>query len=400
MKTIDCIVGARPNFMKMAPLLRALEADGRRLACLVHTGQHYDPSMSDVFFEQLGIRAPDVRLEVGSDSHARQTARIMERFEAHLNATSPAGVVVVGDVNSTLACTLTAAKLQIPVAHVEAGLRSFDRTMPEEINRVVTDALSDILLVTEESGRRNLLHEGIDPSKIHLIGNLMIDTLVHELPRARELRMPARLGLEDGNYGLLTLHRPSNVDDPATLGPLIHLLAELSRDLPLAFPVHPRTRGRIEAAGLIEPLRASRIVLTDPLGYRENLALMASARVVLTDSGGMQEETSALGVPCLTLRANTERPVTVEQGTSTLVGVDPELIRSTFRDVLDGRYKRPGPIPLWDGRVGERAAGVLRSAWGLIENPSARPSLASYESIKATPIPARDQVAVPIGALS
>jgi UDP-N-acetylglucosamine 2-epimerase (non-hydrolysing) len=227
----------------------------------------------------------------------------------------------------------------------------------------------------------------------------MIDTLVHELPRARELGMPARLGLEAGNYGLLTLHRPSNVDDPATLRALIQLLAELSRDLPLAFPVHPRTRGRIEGAGLIEPLRSSRIVLTDPLGYRENLALMASARVVLTDSGGMQEETTALGVPCLTLRANTERPVTVEQGTSTLVGVDPELIRATFLDVLDGRYKRPEPIPFWDGRAGERAADVLRSAWGLAENRGARPSSLSYESFKTTPILPRTQAAFPIGAL-
>jgi UDP-N-acetylglucosamine 2-epimerase (non-hydrolysing) len=366
MSQIDCVVGARPNFMKIAPLLRALEGPRGVRACLVHTGQHYDPGMSYVFFEQLGIRAPDVRLEVGSDTHARQTARIMERYEGHLLDTRPAGVVVVGDVNSTLACSLTATKLQIPVAHVEAGLRSFDRSMPEEINRIVTDAVSDILLATEESGRQNLLREGVAPEKVHLIGNLMIDTLLYELPRARELDLPTRHGLKAGGFGLVTLHRPSNVDDARNLTALAVLLEDLSRSLPFIFPVHPRTRSRLEAAGLLAGLADTPgIMVTGPLGYRENLGLMAAAKVVLTDSGGMQEETSALGIPCLTLRDATERPVTVERGTSTLVGNDPALIRRHFWDILEGQYKRPGPIPLWDGHVGERAADVLRKSWGV-----------------------------------
>lgn len=367
MSQIDCVVGARPNFMKIAPLLRALEGPRGVRTCLVHTGQHYDPSMSDVFFEQLGIRAPDVRLDVGSDTHARQTARILEHYEDHLLRTRPAGVVVVGDVNSTLACSLAAVKLGIPVAHVEAGLRSRDRRMPEEINRVVTDAISDVLLVTEESGRRNLLGEGIEPSKIHMVGNLMIDTLYHELPHARKLRLPERYGLSDGAYVLVTLHRPSNVDDPRVLAGLVGLLGELSGTLPLVFPVHPRTRSRLETARLLERLReAPRLFLTEPLGYRENLALMAAAKLVLTDSGGMQEETTALGVPCLTLRDTTERPITVELGTSILVGNDPIAIRTVFSEVIEGRYRRLAPIPLWDGHAGERAAEALRAAWDLV----------------------------------
>jgi UDP-N-acetylglucosamine 2-epimerase (non-hydrolysing) len=366
MSQIDCVVGARPNFMKIAPMLRALEGPRGVRTCLVHTGQHYDPGMSDVFLEQLGIRAPDVRLDVGSDTHARQTARILEHYEGHLLRTRPAGVVVVGDVNSTLACSLAAVKLGIPVAHVEAGLRSRDRRMPEEINRVVTDAISDVLLVTEESGRRNLLGEGVEPSKIHMVGNLMIDTLYHELPHARELRLPERYGLSDGAYGLVTLHRPSNVDDPRVLAALVGLLGELSGTLPLVFPVHPRTRSRLETAGLLERLReAPRLFLTGPLGYRENLALMAAAKLVMTDSGGMQEETTVLGVPCLTLRGTTERPITVELGTSILVGSDPIAIRAAFSEVIEGRYRRPAPIPLWDGHAGERAAEAVRAAWDL-----------------------------------
>jgi len=363
---VDCVVAARPNFMKMAPLLRALEDDAGVAVCLVHTGQHYDPGMSDVFLEQLGIRPPDVRLDVGSDSHARQTARVLERYADHLEATRPAGVVVVGDVNSTLACTLAAAKLHVPVAHVEAGLRSGDRRMPEEVNRVVTDALADVLLCTEPSGRENLRREGIDPSKIHLVGNLMIDTLVRELPAARALDTPGGLGLRPGGYGLVTLHRPSNVDDPATLAVLAELLVDLSARLPLVFPVHPRTRGRLASAGLLGRLEACPgLTLTGPLGYRETLGLMAAAKVVLTDSGGVQEETSALGVPCLTLRDSTERPVTVEVGTNTLVGPDPAAVRRHVGDVLEGRYKAGAPVPLWDGAAAARAAAVLASAWSL-----------------------------------
>jgi UDP-N-acetylglucosamine 2-epimerase (non-hydrolysing) len=351
--------------MKVAPLLRALEGRGVAV-CLVHTGQHYDRSMFDIFLEQLGVRAPDVQLNVGSGTHGQQTARILERYEAHLLASRPAGVVVVGDVNSTLACSLAAAKLSIPVAHVEAGLRSHDRRMPEEINRIVTDALADVLLVTEPSGRSNLLREGIDPARIRFVGNLMIDTLLHELPQARQLGMPSRLELEPGGFGLVTLHRPSNVDDPEVLGTLVSLLRELARILPLVFPVHPRTRTRLETACLWDDLRrAQGLVIAEPLGYRENLGLMAGARVVLTDSGGIQEETSTLGVPCLTLRDTTERPVTVTLGTSTLVGNDPAMIRKHFLDVVEGRYKRGAPIPYWDGQASGRAADVLRTSWGL-----------------------------------
>lgn len=375
LQRVDCVVGARPNFMKMAPLLRALEDEPEVEVRLIHTGQHYDQQMSDVFFEELGLRPPDVRLEVGSDTHARQTARVLERFEECLLDAPPRGVVVAGDVNSTLACTLAAAKLHVPVAHLEAGLRSGDRRMPEEINRVVVDAIADVLLVTEPSGRANLLREGVDREKIHLVGNLMIDTLVRELPDARALEMPARLGLEPGGFGLVTLHRPSNVDDPDALAMLVDLLVELSARLPLAFPVHPRTRGRLESAGLLGRLEAAPgITLAAPLGYRENLGLMSAARVVLTDSGGVQEETSALGVPCLTLRENTERPVTVVTGTNTLVGSDPAAIRAGVAAVLEGRYKPGAPIPLWDGHAAERAAGAICRAWGLADRTA--PALA------------------------
>lgn len=364
MSPIDCIVGARPNFVKIAPILRALDAAGIP-SRLVHTGQHYDAGMSEVFFEQLGIRPPDVRLEVGSGSHGRQTGRVLERYEEVLLADRPGGVVVVGDVNSTLACALAASKLGIPVAHVEAGLRSRDRTMPEEINRVLTDRLADLLFLSEEDGRANLLAEGIEADRIHLVGNVMIDTLLHELPRARALGVPSTLGLEAGNYAMATLHRPSNVDDPTTLARLVGLLVELSARLPIVFPIHPRTRARLGEAGLLPGLEGAMSVrVVGPLGYRENLGLMAGARVVLTDSGGMQEETSALGVPCLTLRANTERPVTVALGTSTLVGADLGAIGRHFEDVLAGRYKRGSPIPLWDGRAAVRIADALRTHWG------------------------------------
>jgi UDP-N-acetylglucosamine 2-epimerase (non-hydrolysing) len=320
--------------------------------------------MSDVFFEQLGIRRPDVNLGVGSGTQGQQTARILERYEDHLLQTRPAGVVVVGDVNSTLACSLAAVKLQIPVAHVEAGLRSNDRRMPEEINRIATDAISDLLFVTEQSGQDNLLREGVSPSKIHLVGNVMIDTLVRELPRAREMNVPARLGLTDGRFGLVTLHRPSNVDDLTVLRGLIELFLELARCLPLVFPAHPRTRARLEAAGLWADLGKARgVMILEPISYRENLGLMSGAKVVLTDSGGIQEETAWLGVPCLTLRETTERPVTMELGTSTLVGSDPTRIRAGFLELLEGKYKRRSAIPLWDGRTSDRIVMILRDRW-------------------------------------
>lgn len=357
---IDLVAGARPNFVKLAPVLRALRAEARAGARIVHTGQHYDVRMNDVFFAGLGIPEPDVQLGVGSGSHGAQTARILERYEAHLMETRPEATVVFGDVNSTVACALAAVKLGIPVAHVEAGLRSRDRTMPEEINRLLTDAIAGLLLVSEPSGVENLRREGVDGAQILLVGNVMIDTLVRELGPARSSGMPARFGLAGSRYGLVTLHRPSNVDRPEILEALLRLLQELSRELPLVLPLHPRTLAAARAAGLEALLGASEAFrVIDPLPYRENLGLMASASVVLTDSGGMQEETSWLRIPCLTLRENTERPITVEQGTSVLVGNDPARIRAAFADALAGRWPKGGEIPFWDGRAGERIASAL-----------------------------------------
>ena len=372
MNVIDLVAGARPNFMKLAPVVRALKAHGPELAernfswRIVHTGQHYDQGMNDVFFSELGIPEPDVNLNVGSGSHGAQTARILERYEAHLLKKHSAATVVFGDVNSTAACALAAVKLGIPVVHVEAGLRSFDRSMPEEINRIVTDALSQVLLVSEPSGVENLKHEGVDEKKIHLVGNVMMDTLAHELSRARESDILDRMDLKPGEYGLVTLHRPANVDDPAVLKPLLERLAAFSRDLPMVFPVHPRTRKAIDENGfqyLFETSPAFKCV--SPLPYRENLCLMSRAKVVLTDSGGMQEETTFLKVPCLTLRNNTERPITVEMGTSRLVGNDPGKVRLGLEDVMQGRWPEGKDIPFWDGRAGERIVKVLLSDIGI-----------------------------------
>ena len=367
MTVIDLVAGARPNFMKLASVVRALKVDGAVLAerhlswRIVHTGQHYDQGMNNVFFTELGIPEPDVNLNVGSGSHGFQTARILERYEAHLIKNRPAATVVFGDVNSTTACALAAVKLGIPVVHVEAGLRSFDRSMPEEINRIVTDALSQELLVSEPSGVENLKHEGVDESKIHLVGNVMMDTLVHELPEAKKSDILHRLNLGPGDsYALVTLHRPTNVDDPAVLKPLLECLAGFSHKLPMVFPVHPRTQKAMDEYGfqsLFEAHPGFRCV--SPLPYRENLCLMSGAKVVLTDSGGMQEETTFLKVPCLTLRDNTERPITVEMGTSRLVGNDPSKVRLGLEDVLQGRWPKGRDIPLWDGKAGERVVEVL-----------------------------------------
>jgi UDP-N-acetylglucosamine 2-epimerase (non-hydrolysing) len=361
---ILCIVGARPNFMKIAPLMRVFHAAPDRFdARLLHTGQHYDEAMKDAFFRQLQIPEPDIDLGVGSGSHAVQTAEIMKRFEPVVDELEPDVVLVVGDVNSTIACALVAAKKHIAVVHVEAGLRSGDRGMPEEINRVLTDQISDLLFTTESNAETNLRREGIAGEKIHFVGNVMIDTLLanrdHAVPARETLGELPGFDGEVGNFGVLTLHRPSNVDNPDVLRRLLGTLADLSRSVPLVFPIHPRTRARIEEAGL-EPLLAdSRIVLTDPLGYLHLLGLMVDARLVLTDSGGLQEETTALGVPCITLRENTERPVTVDQGTNTIVGSDEQQIRTCFDDILQTGGKAGRVPPLWDGRAAERIADVL-----------------------------------------
>jgi len=362
---LACVVGARPNFMKMAPVLRALAAYGRVRPVLVHTGQHYDENLSEVFFRELGMPRPDVHLEVGSGTHGQQTARVIERMEAALAQGPPGGgrydrVVVVGDVNSTMAAALAAVKLGIPVAHVEAGLRSFDRSMPEEINRVVTDAVSDMLFVSEPAGMENLRREGHPEEQLHLVGNVMIDTLRWLLPQAQRQDTLDRHGLEPGQYGVVTLHRPATVDRPETLGPLLAVLDEASEELPLVFPVHPRTRERITRFGLAARLDGKgRLKLLPPLGYLDFLALTSQARLVVTDSGGLQEESTALGIPCLTARPNTERPITVHEGTSTLVGSDPERLRTGLRAILEGRYKRGTCPALWDGRAAERIARIL-----------------------------------------
>ena len=363
-----CVVGARPNFMKIAPIMRVFNDGSRPLqAILLHTGQHYDEAMKASFFDQLGIPQPDVDLEVGSASHAVQTAEIMKRFEPQLEANRADAVLVVGDVNSTIACALVAAKKGIPVVHVEAGLRSYDRAMPEEINRVLTDQISDLLFTTERTALDNLVREGIDPKRVHFAGNVMIDTLFANLPKAVEPRQVlADRGTEPSldigaGYGLVTLHRPSNVDEPEVLGRLLETLTEISRRVPLIFPVHPRTRARMQAFGLERQLPRNSVLQTPPLGYLELLGLMAKARLVLSDSGGIQEETTALGVPCITLRDNTERPITVEQGTNTVVGTDPAAIHATVDDILATGGKR-GRVPeLWDGRAAERIADLMLS---------------------------------------
>ncbi|BCX82154.1 UDP-N-acetylglucosamine 2-epimerase (non-hydrolysing) [Methylomarinovum caldicuralii] len=364
--TILCVVGARPNFMKIAPIHAQLRRSGKLRPFLVHTGQHYDAAMKDAFFTQLGIPEPDVDLGVGSGSHAWQTAQIMQRFEPVLDEAAPEAVLVVGDVNSTIACGLVAAKKQIPLIHVEAGLRSRDRTMPEEINRVLTDQISDLLFTTERSARDNLTAEGIDPSRIHFVGNVMIDALRAQLERA----MPAAQTLQrhgralPPQYGVVTLHRPANVDDPDVLARLLNVLAEIGRRLPLVFPCHPRTLQKIEAFGLQDMVEGPAITLLPPLGYLEMLGLVKDARLVLTDSGGLQEETTALGIPCITLRDNTERPITVTEGTNTLAGRDPERIRRCADEVLAGGGKR-GRVPeLWDGRAAERIVTILERHWG------------------------------------
>jgi UDP-N-acetylglucosamine 2-epimerase (non-hydrolysing) len=362
-----CVVGARPNYMKMAPLVAAFRArPGLPRAVLLHTGQHYDAAMKERLFADLALPPPDIDLEVGSGTHAVQTAEIMRRFEPVLDRLAPSFVIVVGDVNSTLACSLVAAKKGIAVAHVEAGLRSYDRAMPEEINRVLTDQLADVLYTTEREAAANLAREGIDAARIVFAGNVMIDSLAAHRPRALAPAAtlaaagasPALVGHANG-FGLVTLHRPSNVDGKAALSECLAALADVAQKLPLVWPVHPRTRANIERFGLSGMMHRDRIALLPPQGYLEMLGLMQAARVVLTDSGGVQEETTSLSVPCLTMRENTERPITVEQGTNTLVGRDRAAIRDALADILASGGKR-GRVPeLWDGHAAPRIAADL-----------------------------------------
>lgn len=358
---IYLVAGARPNFIKLAPLVRELRNIADLPYQIIHTGQHYDYAMSGTFFNTLGIPAPDVNLEVGSGEQGLQTARILERFEHLLIESPPSAVVVFGDVNSTVACALAASKLQIPVAHVEAGLRSFDRTMPEEINRLVTDVLSDFLFASEDSGVYNLSREGISAYKVHLVGNIMIDSLMHMMPVAEKRDTLARLGLRTGEYALLTMHRPSNVDNKDILKNLVTTIAEISLQLPVVFPVHPRTDQRLQELN-IQQVNPDKFRLVEPLGYLDSLCLQKNARIVFTDSGGMQEETTFLDIPCITLRDNTERPVTVDLGTSTLVGNDPQRIWQAFERVISGNYKHAGEIPLWDGKSAYRISSILRNS--------------------------------------
>ena len=365
------VVGARPNFMKIAPIVEELKKVPDVEHCLVHSGQHYDELLSGNFFADLGLPNPDVNLQVGSGSHAVQTAEIMKRIEPVLLEYKPQMVLVVGDVNSTIAAALTAAKLGIGVAHIEAGLRSFDPTMPEEINRKLTDAISSLLFVTEKSGVENLKHEGVPAERIFLVGNVMIDCLLRHRKLAAKSPILESLGMcrngsGSGPYGVLTLHRPSNVDDPRTLQGILTAVDILSANFPVFFPIHPRTRRNIQNFGLAQYLSDSKsgeyagIVPLDPLGYLDFLCLNDRARIVLTDSGGVQEETTVLGVPCLTLRENTERPTTVEHGTNQVVGVDPDRILAGAYAILEGPQRSPQRPPLWDGKTAPRIIAIIR----------------------------------------
>jgi UDP-N-acetylglucosamine 2-epimerase (non-hydrolysing) len=358
-KRILHVVGARPNYMKMAPLVREMSKHPDEFAqTLVHTGQHYDDNMSKIFFDELEMPRPDMNLEVGSGTHAEQTAQVMMRFEPVLLEFKPDWIVVPGDVNSTLACALVASKLGIKIAHIEAGLRSFDRTMPEEINRLLTDQIADLLLTTSREADENLLREGVEPEKIHFVGNTMIDTLVRLVPLAEKRWPSLRTTLNLDRFVLVTLHRPRNVDNAEGLSEIVSALNEVSADLPVIFPVHPRTRQRIAEHGI--NVREG-VRLIEPIGYVDFLALQARAAVVVTDSGGVQEETTFLGVPCLTVRPNTERPVTITVGTNRLVERNSSAIVSAIRDAAqhprDSEHHRP---ELWDGRTAERIVNLLR----------------------------------------
>jgi len=359
MKIIN-VVGARPNFMKIAPVVRQMKRCENIEHLLLHTGQHYDDAMSKIFFEDLALPQPDVYLCIGSGSHAVQTAKVMVEFETVLNEKRPDLVVVVGDVNSTLACSLVAAKLGVPVAHVEAGLRSFDRSMPEEINRIVTDALSNLLFTTELSANQNLEREGIQKEKIHFVGNVMIDTLLYCVKKSQESSIMAALNLVKGEFALLTLHRPSNVDVKDTFERIISALEKIQQQIQIVFPMHPRTRARLAEFGFAGKFeRMANLIVTEPLGYLDFLKLESNCKFALTDSGGLQEETTVLGIPCLTLRENTERPATITEGTNTLVGTDPEKIIEESMKIFAGEGKS-GRIPkFWDGKAAERIVAII-----------------------------------------
>lgn len=362
------VAGARPNFMKIAPLIKAIRHYNRQeknkikiRPILVHTGQHYDNNMSDIFFKELGIPQPDINLGVGSGSHAEQTAKIMLAFEPVCLKTKPDWVVVVGDVNSTLACSVVASKLGVKIAHVEAGLRSHDRTMPEEINRVVTDALADLLFTPSADANLNLIKEGIPRKKIKLVGNIMIDALVSRLPQVEKSPLPQKLNLEPKRFIYVTLHRPSNVDEPGNLQSIMTKLGNLSRKFPVVFPVHPRTRKMLDKMHF-KSRAHPQLMLIEPLGYTDSLWLAKNALLVLTDSGGLQEETTYFGTPCLTLRPNTERPVTIKLGTNKLTSL--KTLESDIKEIINGNHKK-GKIPkYWDGRTAERIVKHLVGAWG------------------------------------
>ena len=359
MTTIVHVVGARPNYMKIAPLMEALKGAPGIKQLLVNTGQHYDEAMSKSFLRELSLPAPDRNLEVGSASHAVQTAKVMIGFEQVCLADQPDLVVVAGDVNSTMAASLVAAKLMIPIAHLEAGLRSFDPTMPEEVNRIVTDRLADLLLTPSADGDENLLKEGVPASKIHLVGNIMIDTLMRHLPIATLDRIADRVPVKDKAYGVLTLHRPSNVDDPVVLRRILVAIADVAKQMPVVFPVHPRTRQRLATFGVDDLL--TNVTLTEPMGYIDFLSLTSHARIILSDSGGLQEESTALGIPCLTLRENTERPVTITHGTNRLVGTQTAAILAGFEEAMATEHEPHRRPPLWDGHTAGRVAVILQN---------------------------------------
>jgi UDP-N-acetylglucosamine 2-epimerase (non-hydrolysing) len=355
------VVGARPNFMKIAPLMTEMKKHpGHITPLLLHTGQHYDEKMSDLFFRELGIPKPDIYLGVGSDTHARQVAKIMMEFDEICTRENPDAILVVGDVNSTMACSLVAAKRDIKIIHMEAGLRSYDRTMPEEINRLVTDTLADLLLIPSEDAIENLHKEGIADEKIHLVGNVMIDTLFHFLPLAKNSKIMGQLKVEKGNFVLVTLHRPSNVDTVENLKKILETLVAIQKTTPVVFPIHPRTLKNIEVLGLKDLIKdVPNLILTEPLGYLDFQQLMSNSLLVVTDSGGLQEETTALKIPCITVRENTERPVTISLGSNELIGMDMEKLLNLYYKAKEGKWKSSSIPELWDGKTSERVVQVL-----------------------------------------